>query len=465
MKDHSERVEYALAKAESKDTVRQAEVFLGANHLLTIRSAVGKILESKVIQDAGLAVRVLTKDGLGFSSTCDLSDQSIEKIIEEAVAIARYRKVNPDYSFATPQKASREHKFRDNNLIEMIFSYEDINERVNQMLQETLEADPAITEASGPVHLVHYAKEIRNTNGVEVAENGTYWNIQLMAIAESSIDRREGTDSSAGWKISDIDTPSLKDHAVDMAVRSLDGKQVERGQYELILSAMSVSTFNTWLTYLMYPQNQERNFPLLKDKIGEEIASPLMTVGHDPLKVPSPVSGAYDDEGVPTQDIALIEEGVFKQTPLDTFYATQFQTPSNGMGYRLHAGSGMTDYPGQLYQSEPVPKDPAVYMEGGQHTIEDMIAETKHGIFLDFLHYAYVTSGSTGDYTGILRQGTFLVENGEITDAIQKCRLLDNILLMAKNVEMVGVSRMTGNWGEMRHVPPMKISRVDVIPY
>jgi PmbA protein len=465
MNDYSERVEYALAKAESRDIVKQAEIFLGANNLLTIRSAVGKILESKVIQDAGLAVRVLTKEGMGFSSTCDLSDQSIEKSIEEAVAIARYREVNPDYSFATPQKASREHKFRDENLIEMLFSYEDINEQVNQMLQETVEADAAIKEASGPTHLAHYSKALMNSNGVDVAENGTYWNLELQAIAESSSDRREGTDSSAGWKISDIDFQSLKDHAVDMAVRSLDGKKVERGQYELILSPMSVSTLNEWLTYLMYPQNQERNYPLLRDKIGEEIASALVTVKHDPLKVPSPVSGAYDDEGVPTKDVALIEEGVFKQTPLDTFYATQFQTPSNGMGYRQHAGSGMTNYPGQLYQSEPIPYDPAVYMAGGPDTIDNMIADTKHGIYLDFLHYAYVTSGSTGDYTGILRQGTFLVENGEITEAIQKCRLMDNILAMCKNVEMVGVSRMTGNWGQMRLVPPVKISRVDIIPY
>ncbi|MFX0116234.1 MAG: TldD/PmbA family protein, partial [Candidatus Hodarchaeota archaeon] len=438
---------------------------LGANHLLTIRSAVGKILESKIIQDAGLAIRVLTKDGLGFSSTCDLSDQSIEKIIEEAIAIARYREISPNYSFPLPQKSTRKFTLCDQKLIEMIFSYEDINEQINQMLQETLEADPAIKEAAGPTHLVHYSKVIMNTNGVDIAEDGTYWNMELMAIAESSSDRREGTDSSAGWKISDINTHALKNHAVDMAIRCLDGSKVEAGQYELILSPMSVSTFIRWLAELMYPQNQERNMPLLRDKIGEEIASSLVTVCHDPLKVPSPVSGAYDDEGVPTQDITYIESGIFKEIPLDTFYATQFQVTPNGIGYRLHARSGMTDYPGQLYQSEPVPQSPAVYMEEGQATIDEMISTTKRGIFLDFLHYAYVTNGGTGDYTGILRQGTFLIENGEKAGAIQKCRLMDNILEMAKNVEIIGLSRMAGHWGEMSQVPPVKISQVDIVPY
>lgn len=465
MDDYSERVEWALYKAESRDAVRQAEVFLGANDLLTVRSAVGKILESKIIQDAGLAVRVLTTNGLGFSSTCDLSDHSIEKSIDEAVAIAKYRDVNPEYAFTTPQQAPREYTLCDPELVEMIFSYEDINEQINQMLQETFDANPLIKEAAGPAHLVHYSKKIMNTNGVDVAEDGTYWKIELIAIAESSTDRREGSDSSAGWKASEIDTQPLKDHAIEMAIRTLDAQPVEAGQYELILSPMSNSTFISWIAYLMQPQQQERNMPLLRDKIGEEIGSPLMTVGNDALKVPSPVSGAYDDEGVPTQNIALIEDGVFKAIPLDTFYATQFQTTPPGTGYRLDSGSGMTDYPGQLYQSEPIPKLPAVYMEGGSHTVEEMIAATKKGILLDFLHYAYVTNGGTGDYTGILRQGTFLIENGEIVGPIQKCRLIDNILQMAKNVEMVGPSRMTGHWYETSRVPPVKISQVEIIPY
>ncbi len=468
MQDYSERMEFVLKKAAADETSDQVEVFLGANRLLTIRSAVGKILESKVIQDVGMGIRILTKDaGLGFSSTCDLSDSSITKAIEEAIAIARYRKVNPEYSFSPPRQADREHSFYDQKLTEAILSYEEINEQINQMLQETLELNPAIKEAAGPTHLVEYSKHIMNSNGVDISEKGTYWEMELMAIAESSLDRREGSDSSAGYSFSEIDntTSSLSNHAVDMAVRSLDGQKIEADSYEIILSAMSVSTFLGWLGYLTYPQNQERNMTLLRDKIGEQIASPLVTLGHDPLRVASPVSGAYDDEGVPTYDVRLIEAGVFKEIPLDTFYATQFQTDSNGTGYRIQAGSGMTMYPGQLYQSEPVPLLPATYMQKGDSTVEEMISSTKKGIYLDFLHYAYVTNGGTGDYTGILRQGTFLINNGEITHPIKKCRLSDNIIDMAKNIEMVGPSRMAGHWRDMRHVPPVKISKVNITPY
>ncbi|MFX0122490.1 MAG: TldD/PmbA family protein [Candidatus Hodarchaeota archaeon] len=466
MLDYSERLEYALTRAKSQENTAQAEIFLGANYLLTIRSAVGKILESKVIQDAGLGIRILTKDqGLGFSSTCDFSDKSILDAIEEALALSRYRRLKQEYSFSLPHKATRENRLYDKKLVEMIFTYDDINEQVNQMLQETLESNPAIKEAAGPTHLVEYSKRIMNTNGVDISEKGTYWSMELLAVAESAKDRREGSDSSAGWKLSEIDTISLSSHVADMAVRSLDGQKIEADSYELILSPMSVSTFLRWLAYLTYPHNQERNMPLLKDKIGEEIASALMTVGHDSLKVASPVSGAYDDEGVPTKDINLIENGVYKTMPLDSFYATQFLTASNGTGYRIQAASGMTVYPGQLYQSEPLPLLPSIYMMDGDSTIEEMIAETKKGIYLDFLHYAYVTNGGTGDYTGVLRQGTFSVENGEIKQPIQKCRLLDNILSMAKNIEMVGPSRMAGHWRDMAMVPPVKISKVNITPY
>ncbi len=465
MQDYSERMEFALTKAEARETTAQVEIFLGANHLLTIRSAVGKILESKVIQDAGIGIRILTKDhGLGFSSTCDFSDKSISDAIEQAVSLARYRKVNPDYSFSSPRKATRVSKFYDKKLVDMIFSYEDINEQVNQMLQETLDL-AAIKEAAGPTHLVEYSKQIMNTNGVDVSENGTYWTMELMAVAESSSDRREGSDSSAGYSISEIDTSSLSNHAVDMAVRSLDGQKIKTDSYELILSSMSVSTLLGWIGYILYPQNQERNMPLLKDKIGEQIASPLMTVGHDPLRVASPVSGAYDDEGIPTQDIDLIKDGVYKAMPFDSYYATQFQTAPNGTGYRIQAASGMTDYPGQLYQSEPIPQLPALYMDEGDSTVEEMISTTKKGIYLHFLHYAYITNGGTGDYTGILRQGTFLIDNGEITQPIQKCRLIDNILRIIQNIKMVGPSRMAGTWREIREAPPVKISSVNITPY
>ncbi len=465
MKDYSERLEFALTKAESQKTVNQAEVFLGANKLLTIRSAVSKILESKIIQDAGLGIRVLTKDGSGFSSTCDFSDQSILEIVEEAVAIAKYRKVDPAYSFASPLKAERESKFYDPKLVDAIFSYEDINEQVNQMLHETAELNPAIKEVAGPTHLVHFSKHIMNSHGVNISETGTWWTIELMAVAESMTDRREGTDASGGWKLSEINTKPLSEHAVDMAVRSLDGQKIEGGSYELILSPISVSTFIGWLSLLTRPQFQERNMPLLKDKIGEQIASKNLTVGNDPLRVPSSVSGAYDDEGVPTQDIVLIEEGVFKEMPLDTFYATQFKTNSKGTGYRQQAGSGMTNYPGQLYQSEPTPYLSSLYMESGKSNVEEMITETKNGVYLDFLHYAYITNGGTGDYTGVLRQGTFLIKNGEIQGALQKCRLLDNIIEMAKGIEMVGTSRMAGHWSDIKYVPPMKIKQVNITPY
>ncbi|MFX0094710.1 MAG: TldD/PmbA family protein [Candidatus Hodarchaeota archaeon] len=467
MNDHyKERVEYILTKAESDTFVKEVEVFLGVNRLLTIRSATTKILESKVIQDAGVALRLITKDNcMGFSSTCDFSDQSLRNLITEAIALAKYRKINPNYSFTKPTQTSRKNKFYDPKLIEAIHEYEDLNEQVNQMLLEAKSRNKAITESGGPVHLVEFHKHIRNTNGLNISEKGTYWEMELIAIAESSTDRREGSDSRAGWQFADISTSSMSEHAAQMAVDSLGGKPVETGEYEIILSPTSVSTFLGWLNLLTQPQNQEKNMPLLRDKIGEQVVSTNLTVGNDPLKIPCPVSGSFDDEGVPTRDIILFKDGIFQEMPLDNYYANKFDISSNGTGYRIQAGSGMTSYPGQLYQSEPVPLTPAPYMEGGDSNTDEMVAETKRGIYLDFLHYAYIINGSTGDYTGILRQGTFLIEKGEITHPIKKCRLMDNIISMAKGIELVGKSRMAGHWGTFMHVPPVKVTKVNVMSY
>ena len=205
--------------------------------------------------------------------------------------------------------------------------------------------------------------------------------------------------------------------------------------------------------------------PLLKDRIGDKVGSDKFSVINDPLKVPSPISGAYDDEGSPTKEITLFEKGIYKGMPLDTYYANKFDAVSNGNGYRISGSSGMTSYPGQLYQSEPQPSLPSLYMEGGESSIEEMIADVKKGVYLDFLHYAYITNGSTGDYTGILRQGSFLIKNGKIVHPLKKCRLMDNIIEMAKRIEMVGESVMTGHWTTRLMTPPVKINKVSLEPY
>ncbi|NHJ02880.1 MAG: TldD/PmbA family protein [Candidatus Heimdallarchaeota archaeon] len=464
--DYSERLEYAINKTQKYKDIFQIEAFLGENNLLTIRSAMGKILESKVIQDAGIGIRILKEDGgLGFSSTCDFSDEAIIKSIDEALAISKFRKVDPSYSFAVPRKSQRNANFYDKQLVEAIYEYDNLNETINQALQETLEFHPAIKEVAGPAHFVEYKKHIINSNEVDLSEKGTYWNAELMAIAETSLDRREGSDSSAGFAVKELNLSQMATKAGDMAVKSLNGKKVDAGTYEIIFSPMSMSTFLGWFVMLTNPQNQEKNMPLLKDKIGGMIASERFIIGNDPLKVASPVSGLYDDEGTPTEDIIIVENGIFKTMPLDTFYASKFQTRSNGSGYRLARGSGMTNYPGQLYQSEPIPIFPSIYMEGGGSDVERMIESTRKGIYLDFLHYAYITNGGTGDYTGILRQGTFLIESGEIIYPIKKCRLMDNIIEMAKNIELIGEPKIAGHWRDMRLVPPVKISSVDIIPY
>ena len=463
---YAERVEYAEKKALEMASVKQAEIFLGVNKLLTIRSAVGTILESKIIQDAGIGIRLITKDNhMGFSSTCDLGDKAIGTTVEEAIRLAKYRKIPANYEFSSPQQAIRSNPFHDPDLANEIDTYENINAKVNQMLEATLESHSTSTEASGPVHLVEYYKHLKNSKGVDISEGGTYWKAELFAIAEKGSERREGSNAAAGWRLTDFNPENLVTHASKMAVDSLGGIDIDKGKYELIFSSGSVATFLNWFTMLTLPQYQEKNMPLLRDKIGEEVISPLCTIRNDPLTIPSPVSGAFDDEGVPTTQTTLVENGVLKQIPVDNYYANKLETTSNGNGYRISRGSGMTNYPGQLYQAEPAPSLPAVFMTSGDSSEEEMIAETKNGVYLDFLHYAYITNGSVGDYTGILRQGTFRIKNGEIVSPIKKCRLLDNILNIGKGIELVGKNRITGHWDNRMKTPPVKVKEVSLIPY
>jgi predicted Zn-dependent protease len=271
--DYAERLEYTLTKASTKENVKEVEVFCGANTVLTIRSAAAMILESKLIQDAGIGLRLLTEDHcMGFSSTSDLTDKSLNNLIDETMSVAKYRKVPETYRFSQPTKSDREFSFYDKKLVDAIFDYSDINSKVNNMIAYAKNLHKSITETSGPVHLIEYSKYLQNSHGVKINEKGTFWQAELFAIAESSTDRREGSDSSGGWKLSEFEPEKLASHAAKMAVDCLDGDTIERGDYEIILSAGSVATFLGWFTLLTLPQNQEKNMPLLRDRIGDRVA-------------------------------------------------------------------------------------------------------------------------------------------------------------------------------------------------
>jgi predicted Zn-dependent protease len=181
-------------------------------------------------------------------------------------------------------------------------------------------------------------------------------------------------------------------------------------------------------------------------KAGHKVAADSIDVYDDALS-PLTLGLPFDFEGTPKRRVALIERGVFQGGVHDRRSARMAGAESTG-----HA----------LPPPNPEGGMPLnLFLEPGDATVEDMIASTGRGLLVTRFHYTNVVHPIETTITGMTRDGTWLIEDGQLTRPVKNLRFTQSILEALANVEMIG--RETELASEFffaaSRVPALKISR------
>jgi predicted Zn-dependent protease len=183
-------------------------------------------------------------------------------------------------------------------------------------------------------------------------------------------------------------------------------------------------------------------------KLGEQIVDPRISIWDDGLSLeglPQP----FDFEGVPKQRVDLIQEGIARGVVYDSYRAGKEQGQAS-TGHALPP----------TFTMGPLPLN--AFFGPGDATIEEMIASTERGIYVTRFHYTRPVEPSKVVITGMTRDGTFMVENGEIAYPIKNLRFTQGYLEALNHVEMVGKeSRLLAGWSALFRstVPALKLGR------
>jgi PmbA protein len=135
----------------------------------------------------------------------------------------------------------------------------------------------------------------------------------------------------------------------------------------------------------------------------------------------------FDFEGLPKQKVTFFEKGVAKEVSYDSFTAKKEGKESTGHGLIPPNTEG------------PVPIN--LFMEGGTSSLEDMIRSVRKGIYVTRFHYTNVVEPMRAVITGMTRDGTFLIEEGEIKNPIKNLRFTESILKALSRVSAVTTDR------------------------
>jgi predicted Zn-dependent protease len=223
-----------------------------------------------------------------------------------------------------------------------------------------------------------------------------------------------GWASTAANDILDIDYASLSRAAYEKAIASKQPQALEPGKYVTILEPACVANLVGNMVYSMSARSADegRSYfaaPAGGNRIGEKLFGSDIDIESNPTdeRVPgSPWGGG----GVPQRPRKWIEGGVVKTLSYSRYWAQK-----NGV--------------------EPIPGPSNIIMSGGTGSVADLIASTDRGVLVTSLWYIRSTDPQTMSYTGLTRDGVFLIEDGKITAPVTNFRWNDSPIAVLKNIE------------------------------
>ena len=236
-----------------------------------------------------------------------------------------------------------------------------------------------------------------------------------------------------------LDAAMLGRRAAEKAVASRNPQAVEPGRYTVILEPQAVGDLVPLLLGAFNArQAEEGRSPFSKrgegvaagsTMLGEKIADERVTLFSDPAD-PDLRGQPFDSEGLPTPRRVWIEKGMLKTLAYSRYWAQKRGLPESvagggGGGFGEGGGAGLK-------------------MLGGTQSLDELIAGTERGILVTHNFYIRGLDPRSASYTGLTRDGTFLIERGKITRSVKNFRWNESPLLMLNRIEAIGRAERTG---------------------
>ena len=386
-------------------------VNIGGGYSANIRFADNRISTAGGVSQANVSIQSSFGPKHAFASTNDLSDAGLQQAVQTSEALAR---LAPDDPEAMPLLGPQ--------------TYDDVKNFFDSTANLGPDGRAAAAKiaidrckAAGNLKAAGFlvtgigAQAVGDNKGLFAYQSGTSSNYTL------TVRTTDGTGS--GWAGADhpdwskVDVAGVAQRAADKARLSRNPVAVEPGLYTVVMEPQAVGDLVQLLAGALDARSaDEGRSPFSKQgggtKIGQKIADERVTLFSDPTD-PQLLSNAFDGEGLPSHRQVWIENGVLKKLTYSRFWAKKMNTTPD-------AGTN------------------AVKLAGGSASLDDLIAATPRGILVTRLWYLRPVDPRTVLYTGLTRDGTFLIENGKISHAIKNMRFNDSPLFLLNNLDALG---------------------------
>jgi PmbA protein len=390
--------------------------------LLTEDSSLTRFANSAIHQHVAernqtLILRVVLGRKIAVVTTNIFLPSSVKRSLRKAISLAKVQQPNDEFiSLPGPKPIPEIETFSENiSRLTPIRKAKMIKGILTSVRGRELKASGAFS--NGEVELA-----VVNSLGVEAYQK--FSDLFLHLIVEN--EKSSGYASFVARDPDQLDVDSLTQEAIRKTSWE-EPIQIEPGEYEVILEPYAVSELLSFLGYLGFHAlavQEGRSF--FSNRFGEKMVNEKVTIyddGLDPegLKVP------FDFEGIPKKRVAFFDRGVAKEVTYDSF--TAGREGKNSTGHALIAPN----------TAGPIPIN--LFMKEGESSLEEMIKSVRKGIYVTRFHYTNVVEPMKAVITGMTRDGTFLIKEGEIKRPIKNLRFTESILRALSQVTAISKNR------------------------
>lgn len=359
----------------------------------------------------------------------DITDDLLKGYIHDMIAYTKLLKGDPYFS-CLPQPG----KIKcDSGLyfpLTVDFQPHDKAEIINSCIKSGLDYDKRIRSVNGYFVNGKRSVKINNSNGVDEKHDISLADVQIGVSSEENGSVGKGYASKTSRDISELDLISLTMNSSENSVQSLNPKTAPPKEYEVVLKPSALATLIHSISdgFSAETYNDGRSF--LCGRLGEKLFDEKIIITDDGADKRSLTATPFDGEGVPKRKLKMVQDGVTQSLCYDTYYAKREGVESTG-----HCPNKIDRMDGSIFKS-PIPMN--MILEPGDVSDESLIKDVKEGLLVTRMHYVTVIDEKKAILSGMTRDGTWLIENGEIKYPVKDLRFMDSMLKVLSSVDAIG---------------------------
>ena len=431
-----------------------AEVFVEDRRSSSGRFDDGRVEELVSGRDRGAGLRVVRGDTTGFAHTSDLSPAGLQRAAEAAAAAARgdgdgtvtvalggrAAGAGLDPAVAAPETVEKGRK------VELL-------RRADAAAREVAAAVTSVTAsyADGRRRII-----VANSDGLLARDDRvrTRFVVQCVATGDTGMQTgREAPGRTMGFELFDEFRPEdIGRSAARRALTLLDAVPAPSGRFPVVLERGAGGVlFHEACGHGLEADHILKDASVFTDRLGQRVASPLVTLVDDGRYAREWGTLGIDDEGHPAQRNVLIDNGVLTEYLWDVVRARKEGRAPSGNGRR------------ESYRHLPMPRMTNTFLLEGESDPADIIRSVDYGIYCAQLGGGQVDP-ATGDFVFGVTEG-YLIEHGEITRPIRAAQLIGNGPDVLGDVEAVGndFDTWTGICGKQGQNVPVSAGQPTVL--